>query len=113
MKDNSKLKYSRLCIFASVWLISQETLILHKNVSIVYSSTPHLLPPVCNEEILSYLKTNGIEHKMSMPVWFQAKGEVEKRQIKSQIKVLRILQEEKKSSEAVILAVFKAILAIT
>lgn len=38
---------------------------------------------------------------MSMPVWFQAKGEVEKRQIKSQIKVLRILQEEKKSSEAV------------
>ena len=50
---------------------------------------------------------------MSMPAWFQANGEVEKRQIKSQIKALRIPQEEKNSSEAVILAVFKAILAIT
>ena len=50
---------------------------------------------------------------MSMPVWFQANGKVEKRQIKSQIKVLRIPQEEKKSSGAMILAVFKAILAIT
>ena len=114
MKDNSKHKYSRLCIFASVWLISQETLILHKNVSIVYSSPSTSSPPKMdnasqfnrNEEILSYLKTNGIDHKMCLPVWFQANGEVEKRQIKSQIKVLRIPQEEKKSSEAaVILAV--------
>ena len=53
-------------------------------------------PPFTSEEFGTFLKTNGIQHRTSTPLWPQANGEVE-RQNRSLLKALKIAQAEKKN----------------
>ena len=53
-------------------------------------------PQFTSEEFGTFLKTNGIQHRTSMPLWPQANGKVE-RQNRSLLKALKIAQAEKKN----------------
>ena len=53
-------------------------------------------PQFTSEEIGTFLKTNGIQHRTSTPLWPQANGEVE-RQNRSLLKALKIARAEKKN----------------
>ena len=53
-------------------------------------------PQFASEEFGIFLKTNGIQHRTSTPLWPQANEEVE-RQKKNLLKVLGITQAEKKN----------------
>ena len=52
-------------------------------------------PQFTSEEFETFLKTNGIQHRTSTPLWPQANWEAE-RQNRSLLKTLKIAQAEKK-----------------
>ena len=53
-------------------------------------------PQFVSEEFEAFLRTNGIQHQKSTPLWPQAKGEVE-RQNRSLLKFLQITHLEEKN----------------